>query len=746
MAMHEVALRGCRPTPLAHYLKALAILRLVGDQVDSSCRGAWRHDDFVLWSTLDADALVRFLMEDYCPTPVIAPWNGGSGFHPKDNIKGIAAIESSTGPRFGAYRDAIASARATLAKQGLNNKPDKTEKAALLASLRGRLPDPALEWMDAALLLAGSADKAPTGVAYGVDAKYPPLLGTGGNDGRLEFTNNFMQRTTELLGSSAATSAASEALVRHSLFGSPVDQLHKGAAIGQFLPGDAGGANGQAGFDADSLINPWDFVLMIEGAVLFASAAVRRHEQDTLGAMSYPFTVHTVAAGYGSASAADEPDSRAEMWLPLWAAPTGIAELKSLLAEGRARVGGRSARNGVDFARAAVSLGVDRGITGFERIGFQVRNGLSYLATPLGRIAVVRDGALDPVGELEAHGWLDSFRRAASDRLAPARVRRALRGLETSVIDACRKPEDADRTFNLFVELGRCEAALAASLKWTLDKRVRPMPRLEAKRWRVSMAGASCPELRLALAAASAYAVFSTGGLRRRLGVQSQIEPVIDDNGRLSWIEHKDRDVAWQDAVPVIGLIKVLQRRLLVTRKAGVSHFSDQGVVTASLSDVAMFIHGETDDDLLAQLLWSSVLIDWRRATKATTLGGATSVDRLPPLYGLMKLCFSGEKVDNLRPGIPQGSDRFVPIVPGIIRHAEAKHADRACEMAVRRLRGCGLTPKIRNVGISSGESVQRIAASLMFPISRRDLQSIGKRLLVKDERAGLNSQQKEDA
>src|SRR5690606_19165190 len=101
--------------------------------------------------------------------------------------------------------------------------------------------------------------------------------------------------------------------------------------------------------------------------------------------------VRQVAAGYGSAAEADASTARAEMWMPLWNTPASYREISTLFAEGRARVGhgrGRAARNGLDFARAVSTLGVDRGISEFQRFGFQVRNGLAYFATPLSRAPV----------------------------------------------------------------------------------------------------------------------------------------------------------------------------------------------------------------------------------------------------------------------------------------------------------------------------------------------------------------------
>src|SRR5438093_510146 len=98
--MHEHVLTGCRPVPLASYLKALGILRLVSQQIDSTTRGWWRGNAFMLRSALGEEALLRFFLEQYQPTPIIAPWNGGSGFYDKDNTVAINAISVSNGRRF----------------------------------------------------------------------------------------------------------------------------------------------------------------------------------------------------------------------------------------------------------------------------------------------------------------------------------------------------------------------------------------------------------------------------------------------------------------------------------------------------------------------------------------------------------------------------------------------------------------------------------------------------------------------
>ena len=91
MTGETLALRGCAPTPLASYLKALGVLRLVsspanhvsGEAADPHARGWWENECFHLRTTLGQDALLGFFLHDYAPSPIIAPWNGGRGFYPR---------------------------------------------------------------------------------------------------------------------------------------------------------------------------------------------------------------------------------------------------------------------------------------------------------------------------------------------------------------------------------------------------------------------------------------------------------------------------------------------------------------------------------------------------------------------------------------------------------------------------------------------------------------------------------------
>ena len=725
----KLTLSGCAPVPLAHYLKALAVLRLVAEAPhgEAAASASWSTDQLVLSSRFDSDGLLRLFLSDYQPTPVIAPWNGGSGFYKKDNREAIESIESSAAERFQPYRAAIVAARRVVDGLGLKEKPDGDTKGMLLHSCRNTLPEDALGWLDAVFVLGQEGPK------------YPPLLGTGGNDGRLEFTNNFMQRITEIIDpATGAPTEDSERWLRAALFGTPARGATAKAPIGQFFPGAAGGANGTSGFDAPSTVNPWDYVLMIEGALLFAAASVKRLESTGNGSLVYPFCVRQAGVGYASAAAADEKDARCEMWMPLWERPTTLAELRAVFSEGRAQVGGRSARNGVDFARAAVTLGVDRGIVAFQRYGFQVRNGLAYFATPLERIAVRRNARADLLADIDQ--WLDRLRQKAGPQAnpeAPASVSRALNQLERSILDLCR--DDApDRLQAVLIALGRAERALARSFKWTTgdNTHLRPLHSLNPA-W-LTKAETNCAEFRLAAAMA---------GMRARMGketlwLRQHLEPLdMGANAERAWVgwdKLRGNDVVWHEGDLTDALNAILGRRMIRVEKSGAPGWPDWSPRTASLADVTQFIEGRTDDALLADLLWAVSLIDWERIVREERAARQEAEDQpetwTPPgddpqravpssLYALLRLCF--RRVS--------GNDPAIPLVPAIHLRAAQGQGGAASEIAARRLRGSGYAPLVPRIAVE-GDPARRTAAALLFPISRRDFRLLENTILHQPE------------
>ena len=142
MTGQQLALHGCTPTPLACYLKALGVLRLVsspanhvsGEAADPHARGWWENECFHLRTTLSRDALLHFFLHDYAPSPIIAPWNGGSGFYSKDNKDGFDPLAvDHVAERFGPMSSTIRNAARTVADLQLTERPEATTKVDLVA-------------------------------------------------------------------------------------------------------------------------------------------------------------------------------------------------------------------------------------------------------------------------------------------------------------------------------------------------------------------------------------------------------------------------------------------------------------------------------------------------------------------------------------------------------------------------------------------------------------------------------------
>ena len=705
--MNKITLFGCRPMPLASYLKALGIFRIISQQCpEAGARGAWRGNTFVLTSTFDEAALRDFFLTRYIPSPVLAPWNGGSGFYPKDNAEALETIAKSESPRFAAFREALAAARNAIATLGLREKPEKDTKEKLLLRCRNTFPEAALEWLDSAVVLTDDG------------TRYPPLLGTGGNDGRLEFTNNFMQRLTEVFDlKHGGPSTDSATFLDNALFDEPVKGLAD-SPIGQFSPVASGGANATTGFDAKSVVNPWDFILSIEGAMLFAAAAVKRLESAAPGLLAYPFCVQPAGAGYGSASQADETDARCEIWMPLWSASSNLDEIRTLFSEGRAWVGRRPAKDGVDFALAVASLGVDRGIAEFQRFAFLVRNGLAYFATPLQRVRVQRDRiAADLLAACD--GWLTRFRYEGKKEHAPTTVRRAVARVEAAILARVATPQGDNPAIaqELLMALGAAERAVATRQKWRKESFVPSIPALPSG-W-LRAADDNSVEYRLAAALASIGGWFrdSYFPLRRHL---EPVTVVPGGNGWVGWDDEPANEVVWHEGSIVDVMLAMMERRLLLAKSSGAASWPEFARVTAWPSDLAAFIDGRIDEKRFTELLWGLSLLDFSQDIPAEDRperpGGEARDETPPAFFAQLKLCFAGR--------LPE--DKHVPVEPDIFHLAATGNGERASEQALRRLHGSSI-PVLRLKIPIGGTAARRSAAALLFPLWDSQLAQVGR-------------------
>ena len=793
MTMHLHVLKGCAPAPLANYLKALGILRLVAQQADAQARGWWDGERFCLLSRLSRDELETFFLERYEPTPMLSPWNKGCGFF-KANDPGLCPLENSIAARFKRFRDGIAAGRRLLdeisqadaAIRAIKARTKTTHKGfqtddqrrllesdqtyhSTLQQTRDQLQKPDIKTEEHVQLIAdielmeslarnasgpptkaeAAALKASAGykqllaagdrrfkalkatlipncrqswrgphadwlsVAVVLDEtdnpEWPSLLGTGGNDGNLDFTNNLMQQLGSLFDVSSLDGkpkAVASELLKNTLWNEQANQLTK-TAIGQFQPGSAGGANSSTGFDDGNLVNAWDFVLMLEGAIPFNSRATRKFDPIASSQASAPFVTRSHSAGIGTPG--HEDAKRGEQWMPLWKQPASFPDLEALLGEARVQLGRRAANRPVDVARAISRLGVARGVDAFERYGYLERNGQNKFAIPLGRVHVRHRPRAYLIDDLAS--WMDALQRESRDKNCPGRFAQAECRLADSVFAALTHDHTPERWQSILLAAVDIETLQAAGT----GIKAGPIPRL-APEWVITVNDNST-EFRLALALGSAAASQARGSRPVDL-VRHHVLPLEQDGIRF---KTSDKRLAKEPRVVVAGrdalrdMAAIVERRLIEADQKGErrSRLVAAAGCGARLDDLATFLNGEVDYSRLFGLARALMSLDWGRwrpdlLQNTTTTNGPWEL--LPPeTWMALRLCCLPWP---LAPGLDIPADLRIP------RLLLAGDSVRASEIAWQRLRSSGIRPPFQ-VGLSDPATARLWAAALVFPIHR---------------------------
>lgn len=738
--MHEHLLGGCTPTPLAHYLKALGILRLVAEQINDDVSGRWDGECFILRSNLDREQLERFFLEEYQPTPILSPWNGRAGYLEGENVDSsqrsgavlLRDFRNSQCDRLQNYRDLILAldriepikemnSIRTRKKQKDAEKKQKQKDGAwsdddqqllstlaareafmkenLLVQLRNALNDELLLWLDGT-------------VALGTDKVFAPLLGgSGGVEGSMDLGVNFMENIRHLFSfTDGKATLLAKSWLSASLFGDPA-LIAVGNTSGALLPGSIGGPNATTGFMSKLSINPWDYVLMLEGALLLRPSLTKRLESSSDSGLSYPFTVEPAAIGAANIALGDEKKTRAgksELWMPLWMPYANYTEITACFKEGSVTLNRRRARTGLDFARAIAQFGVDRGIDRFQRFIFLKRSGDNDVAVPAGRIKVLRNPQTDLINCLDRNRWLESFRRFARSDSASGRICQLARRLEDGIF-SLTQGGGRPTLQNILITLGQIQQANAGSAK--AREAIAPLPIL-GEEWAME-ADDNSHEFRLACALA---------GLTE---MRRNLLPLKESKGRIEWDTGSSQAV-WGGGDLAVNLLRILDRRLLDSQRNNAEGKPLSGLPAADLAAVMAFLQGETDDRRIAGMLAGLVNVKLPQYLPRRE----TPTDQPFAVFGLMKALFTPDSILQKLALLP--SDGHLPLpreVVTLLKTGNSEQVNRAIEIAWRRLRIAGLKlpshprqpPEL--VGIDS----VRLAAALMIPLAIGDLVRICK-------------------
>ncbi|MCY3841419.1 MAG: type I-U CRISPR-associated protein Csx17 [Gammaproteobacteria bacterium] len=779
----SITFDGCTPTPLASYLKALGVLRLIssdanhvdGRAADRKARGWWEGERFHIRTTLDRDALCRFFRDEYAPSPIIAPWNGRAGFlegddkgasdtkmRPKARL--VGKVETSADPRFTNIRKAIKTAReergiirynklrATVKSLDSRMKDlageeearaneekrkaeseAKAEKARLLPRLRSNAVSLHVSYIDACYALSTENHAAP-------------LLVGGGVDGSRDFGANFIEAVGELFDLEAGTPVSqAPAELSVSLFASCEQSIRHGS-LGLFTPVQSGlkSTTGlEVGADKEIYpLNSWDVALAMEGTLVFVGALTRRWGATGDSRAAFPFTFDPVDAGAGGLSVADANRPRGEIWIPLWHKPATFFEVSAIFAEGRLTLGRQAARTGLDAARSVMRMGQARGIHGFERYSLiQPDSKKPFQATPLGRFNAPNSPRPDLIADLEVRGWLETARSHVGGNKSPANAKAAMRRFHDALFQMTDARQSGDGTRNALIALGGIVRWMTSNRK--VREAQRPPP-LMHHRW-MHAADDGSPEFRVAAALAGLGLAGQTAD-ERALPMAAHFAPIdedcfVRDEPPVWSASTTTPNVVWGTGGLVSNMVAVLQRRLV---EAAVRGLADKPFASASharLADVGAFLSGDFDDSRCAALLSGLIWVRPRRM-RANTSAPFASV---PFAYAALKPLFAPDATLR-RIGLLTETARL-PVPAELVAHlraggnrADGRATDAAVRRALARARSSGVPSPFHparsggRAGVAerscygAGLSAERLAAALLIPIDDYDLKTLTRR------------------
>jgi CRISPR-associated protein Csx17 len=714
----DLELAGCPTTPLAGYLTALGLLRAVSRTLDEYATGRWERQRFIVTcSASSVPDLVDAMCAGFVPEPIVSPWNAGSGFagNGKNTTAedGLRWVRESQDPRLAPLRAAVTVADEVVRSgraRGWGGKGeelwDKAFKARVFAVCRERLPDAALPWLDAAVALG------PDG-----DATFSRLLGTGANFGRQDLSATYVARIRTVW-----TDKRSRAWLLGLLTGDETVPYLRDA-VGQFDPGRAGGIQSSPWEKRDDkgFVNPWAFLLTMEGTLLFASAMVRRHGAEHAHA-ALPFQVSGTTGAHNTSAMGEQ--ALAEIFAPEWSDPMRLEELEHLLGEGRADWRQRPARTPLDFVRAIASLGVDRGIVAFQRHVIAERLGQNPLAIPTDRITVTERGTVRLLGRVDP--WLDSLHRIT----LPGQVSARVRGVEQALYQHATTGADTELV-EVFAALGRAHEAVSRSA--VVRPRVAP---LTLDNGVVLARVLASPaehdrELRIALALATAHDAVD-GSARTLTGLRPLLSPVgADTRRRVVWTERPILAPLTAGLLP--ALAEAARRRAFPGAVADTVNEETPGMrgvriafthgLLIRAADLRALIRGSVDHQRISALLAGLLTVDWQRLDSYRMAGDPApdpTLDLLLPFAAPRGVAIHTE-----------GTSRTLLVRPGSdwpTKLAAGNTADVLAD-AARRLRIGGLrfvvSPRPGHADPAG------LAAALLFTASRVDINAALHRVAV---------------
>lgn len=693
-ALPVVPVPGLRLDSLGNYLASLGLLRALARSRWPNARAAWRLG-------------------------VLHIVGGPPSIGDTVNALWDIAAKQAWAPYDRAWKD--------IQTQGTKKKSPR-----LLAIWRTKAAESDLELFDAHAVPATTVS-------------FNPLLGNGGSSGNRDFSDG-RKRAIEAFRTERTDAGEKRADLERLLLGDPVAwMIEKLNAACWFSDANKLYNSGQRPY-REGAISPWAMVLACEGLIFFAGSSSRRLGSRARAVGAFPF-VSRAAAPRGAGEAGRD---RSEVWAPIWERPMTLPEVVTLFSRGRAEAGGRGVLTPSAFATAIVRRGVDAGITEFRRFilgrttsanTFEPRfEGAFHVNEPGAASQPGRAGSIVMQRLLALAEQLVGSRNPLADRKTGKRWRFVgLRGgIEAGMLRVAAAPRDAEAA-----------GAMLDSVVLALDRIDRnrvfrdrnvvwePLP----LNWLPTLIGAEGPstEARLALAVASSFPSDRPFALYR-FGIALHGHRFIHPSATPKrWV--------WRSLSPLSRMLSdVLYRRTLDWETGRVSSEPVRLGVPAPASDVDRWLRGFLDEDLIVGWLSRFALFDWRvvpRGVRSLACPGimVDAVNGTLCLFGLLQPLFDLRKVS---PPNGPASD-LLPYESGARTPAAARRllgllrADdvvATVRLAATRYSVAGV-PLVRHDVPWNSADVDRLTASLLFPVFDRDRSVLATRWLRPQRKQG---------
>ena len=555
-----------------------------------------------------------------------------------------------------------------------------------------------------------------------------PLLGTGGNAGKRDFSKGWKD----------AVQVINKPPQSHGreVFDSDLKAFLNGDAC-TYLDGFSAGSwfgaankiynHGTRQPYRKGEVTPWAMALACEGLPYFSGGPSRQlgSRQQPKGA--FPFVTVAMAP-----KCADEAGSvEAEVWAPIWNQPMTEPELRALFLRGRTELGGKGATSSAAFAVGVMGRGVDAGVAEFRRFLLQHTTSAQTFEPRLATVVPVPKTSLDSATTKATRAIVELYNGLPSDRKVDQRWKfSGLRGpLEQALVDFAAAQSREGRTEQAWTLVDEMIGALVKVDRNRTFRSHNFQSRLLPGEWAARLFQEDPPdrETRLALAVSSlAETPTSPPFIAHRVGLKKRT-----DGPRWEFPESAPARRIWNDAALTDNLGAMAERRVMEELRNAAPRPPFGAAIRVGLEDVCAWLSGQIDEDRMRLWLDRLCVFDWggtasREAAKVLQSSFTSArpvIDGALALYALFRPLASDWLFRQIlrKSGIQAENKSTCACLGRVIAMLRHGDVNAAAEVAMGAYRAAGVALADIKTPLD-GPEPERLLTSLVIPVRDRQV------------------------